>query len=95
MSLEQAKLYLRTADITMKKSCGIYELKNTQGRVSYKIFPGTEELQVYLKKNQNKRCETMLPVFSEKEYREYPNTRIRRLEQAEIERYLQEKNALR
>lgn len=94
-SLEQAKLYLRTADFTMKKSCGIYELKNTQGRVSYKIFPGTEELQVYLKKNQNKRCETMLPVFSEEEYREYPNTRIRRLEQEEIERYLQEKNALK
>lgn len=37
----------------------------------------------------------MLPVFSEKEYREYANTRIRRLEQAEIERYLQEKNALK
>ena len=27
-SLEIAKLYLRTADYTMKKSCGIYEIKS-------------------------------------------------------------------
>ena len=37
-SLEIAKLYLRTADYTMKKSCGIYEIKDRKGRCSYKIF---------------------------------------------------------
>ncbi len=30
-SLEIAKLYLRTADYTMKKSCGIYEIINKKG----------------------------------------------------------------
>lgn len=38
-SLNAAKLYLRTADYTMKKSCGIYELKNENGRLLHKIFP--------------------------------------------------------
>ena len=28
-SLEIAKLYLRTADYTVKKACGIYEIENT------------------------------------------------------------------
>ena len=46
-SLEIAKLYLRTADYTMKKSCGIYEIKSSNGRVSYKIFTDTEELYGY------------------------------------------------
>ena len=41
-SLEIAKLYLRTADYTMKKPCGIYEIKSSNGRVSYKIFADTE-----------------------------------------------------
>lgn len=34
-SLEIAKLYVRTADYTMKKSCGVYEISNSKGRVSY------------------------------------------------------------
>ena len=51
-SLEIAKLYLRTADYTMKKSCGIYELKSEKGRTSYKIFSSNEELRLYLKKNK-------------------------------------------
>lgn len=35
-SLETAKLYLRTADYSMKKSCGIYEIKSENVRFSYK-----------------------------------------------------------
>lgn len=46
-TLDIAKLYLRTADYTMKKPCGIYEITNVKGRVSYKIFPGEEELQAF------------------------------------------------
>ncbi len=53
-----------TADVAMKKSCGIYEIKSSRGRISYKIFPGEEELQSYLKKNRNKICEAMSPVLS-------------------------------
>lgn len=53
-SLEIAKLYLRTADYTMKKACGIYEIQSESGRISYKIFADSEELQLYLKKNKGK-----------------------------------------
>lgn len=55
-SLEMAKLYLRTADYSMKKSCGIYELKSEKGRTLYKIFSSNEELRSYLKKNKEKIC---------------------------------------
>lgn len=73
-SLEIAKLYLHTADYSMKKPCGLYEIKSENGRLSYKIFVGSEELQLYLKKNKGKMCESMSLVFIVEEYREYINT---------------------
>lgn len=90
-SLEIAKLYLRTADYTVKKSCGIYEIKNGKGRVSYKIFEDEEVLYLYLKKNRDKSCKRMAPVFSIGGYKEYPKTEVRRLSAEEIERYMSER----
>lgn len=90
-SLEIAKLYLRTADYSMKKSCGIYEIKSRNGRLSYKIFADNVELQLYLKKNEGKVCESMDSVYSVKEYREYANTQIRNLTSDEIQRYMSER----
>ncbi len=89
-SLETAKLYLRTADYTMKKSCGIYEIENSKGRVSYKIFAGDEDLLLFLKKNKDKICRKMSPVFNVGEYREFSGTEVRKLTAGEIERYLSE-----
>ena len=63
-SLEIAKLYLRTADYTTKSACGIYEIENSKGRVSYKIFAGNEDLHLFLKKNKDKKCKQMTPVFN-------------------------------
>ena len=90
-SLEIAKLYLRTADYTMKKTCGIYEIKSENGRLSYKIFADSEDLRAYLKKNKDKTCETMFPVFQVEEYKEYPNTQIRKLTFVEIQKYMSER----
>lgn len=90
-TLEIAKLYLRTADYTMKKSCGIYEIKNEKGRVSYKIFTNIEDLHYFLQKNKNKVCEEMKPIFSIKEYKEFRNTEVRRLTSNEIDIYLSER----
>jgi len=87
-SLEIAKLYLRTADYTMGKSCGIYEIKNEKGRVSYKIFTSIEDLHRFLQKNKNRICEEMKPIFSIKEYKEFHNTEVRRLTSDEISVYL-------
>ena len=90
-SLEIAKLYLRTADYTTKKPCGIYEIKNERGRVSYKIFEDDKDLQQYLKKNKGKACETIEPVFSVKEYQDYPHTQVRKLTSDEIKKYMSER----
>lgn len=90
-SLEIAKLYLRTADYTMKKSCAIYEIKSSSGRVSYKIFAAQEDLAAFLKKNQDKSCEKMAPIFSVGLYKEYPHTEVRKLSADEIQKYCLER----
>ena len=90
-SLEIAKLYLRTADYTEKKPCGIYELKSENGRISYKIFASNEDLKSYLKKNKGKTCEKMASVFSVEEYQEFPNTQVRKLTAEEVEIYMKER----
>lgn len=90
-SLEIAKLYLRTADYTMKKSCGIYEIKDKNNRKTYKIFKDNEELEIYLNKNKNKICEKMNPIFKVEEYIEYSNTKVKRLSKVEIEKYMEER----
>ena len=90
-SLEIAKLYLRTADYTEKRPCGIYELKSENGRISYKIFASNEDLKLYLKKNKGKTCEKMASVFSVEEYQESPNTQVRRLTSGEVQKYMSER----
>lgn len=90
-SLDIAKLYLRTADYTVKKSCVIYEIKSVTGRVSYKIFVDIEALLLYLKQNTNKRCLTMVPLFIKDDYREYPDTEVEKLTSKKIEVYLSER----
>lgn len=82
---------MRTADYSMKKPCGIYELKSENGRLSYKIFANIEDLQLYLKKNKGKICKDMKPVFIIEEYREYANTQIRKLTSDEIQKYMSER----
>ncbi len=90
-TLEIAKLYLRTADYTMKKSCGIYEIENNKGRVSYKIFPENEDLLLFLKKNKDKVCKQMLPIFYVGQYKDYSNTEVRKLTIEEIRKYMSER----
>lgn len=89
-SLEIAKLYLRTADYIVKKSCGIYEITGMDGRKSYKIFADISDLEAFLTKNKDRSCEKMSPIFKVGEYREYPNTEVRKLTEGEIKRYLEE-----
>lgn len=90
-SLEIAKLYLRTADYTMKKSCGIYEIKSEIGRISYKIFASSKDLQLFLQKNRGKICECMALVFTSGEYKEYKRTQVRKLTPDEITKYMAER----
>lgn len=90
-TLEIAKLYLRTADYTMKKSCGIYEIENSKGRVSYKIFAEDTDLLLFLRRNKDKVCKQMSPVFWVEQYRDYPDTEVRKLTMDEIRKYMSER----
>ena len=90
-TLDIARLYLRTADYTKKTACGIYEIRNRDGRVSYKIFEDKNRLQQYLDKNREKQCDSMQPSFRTTEYIEDSNTQIRKLTADEIEKYLSER----
>lgn len=90
-SLEIAKLYLRTADYTMKQPCGIYEIESKNNRRLYKIFANGKDLQLYLSKNKDKACKTMKPVFIVEKYKEYPHTEVRKLTADEIKKYLSER----
>lgn len=75
----------------MKKSCGIYEIENNNGRLSYRIFAESDDLITFLKKNKDKKCHLMAPVFILPEYKEFPNTEIRKLSPEEIKRYMNER----
>ncbi len=90
-SLEVAKLYLRTADVTEKTNCGIYEIVNKKGRKSYKIFATIKKLADYLHKHKDKICEPKKPVYQREKYLEFPHTQIRRLTQDEVELYLDQR----
>jgi len=92
-SSEIAKLYLRTADYTMKKCCGIYEIKSVKGRTFYKIFADENDLQSYLKANKDKTCPAGAPAFSQSEYREFPNTKAKKLTAAEVYTYMKERSS--
>ena len=89
-STETARYYLRTADYVMKRPCGIYEVKKKSGSISYKIFADGEELRLFLAKNKDKTCD-IAPVFTAGEYKEYPNTQVRKLSSDEIKRYMSER----
>lgn len=85
-----AKLYLRTADYTNKTACGIYELRDKNGRLSYKIFANDNDFKSYLQKNKNKICTQEQPVCKTSKYKDYPNTQVRKLSEEEIQQYLKE-----
>lgn len=87
-SLAIAKLYLRTADFTNKTACGIYEIENAKGRISYKIFVSDDDLSKYLNKNKDKKCLGNKAIFKENKYQNYPDTQVKNLTEQEIENYL-------
>ncbi|WP_028043904.1 hypothetical protein [Candidatus Stoquefichus massiliensis] len=91
-TLEIAKLYLRTADYTVKTNCAIYEIVNEKGRKSYKIFVNHDELINYLSKNKDKQCLQMKPIFQQNCYQEFTNTQIRKLTSKEISKYMEERH---
>jgi hypothetical protein len=90
-TVEIATLYLRTAEMTVKNVCGIYEIIGKNGRKSYKILSTKDELDNYMKRTPDKKC-CIEPVFINKKFIEYKNTQILRLKKEEIVKYMREKS---
>ncbi len=51
-------------------------------------------MQAFLKKNKDKSCNGMAPVFRQKEYQEFPGTQVRRMTEEEIEKYMDERQVV-
>ena len=49
------------------------------------------DLNLFLKKNKDKKCRQMMPVFSAGKYKEYPHTEVRKLTPDEIKQYMSER----
>ncbi len=84
-----AKLYLRVAEVSTGKRCGIYEIISDKGRKSYKIFEDRETAEKYFTKNKGKQY-SMQIIYQTEQYREYKESQIRKLNDSEIEKYLKE-----
>ncbi|WP_230867292.1 hypothetical protein [Iocasia frigidifontis] len=94
-SLEDALLYLKCAEIISGSSCNIYEITDKKsGRKSFKIYPDLGELKDYLKKNKQKYCDTMEPVFISKGHQPVEEGQIKYLSGEEIESYLEEMKSI-
>ena len=92
-SLEIAKLYLKTAEITCKSLCGIYKLKRINNRFFYKIFNTKDDLIVYLNKNTTKTSDKIIPVYISKKYIPIKFEQIKRLSKKDVIKYMNEKTA--
>lgn len=89
-TLEIAKLYVKTAEIICKDVCGIYEIINNKARKSYKIFRNKHEMIEYLRKNTDKLCTGIDPVYISETYSPVDDKQIRKLNDNEVYQYLEE-----
>lgn len=89
-TLEIAKLYLRAAEVIHQCACSIYEIGNSKGRMLYKIFPSTIELNDYLQRNKQKYC-NLQPLFTTPKYKYCTPEQLHKLSPEEVAIYIKEK----
>jgi hypothetical protein len=86
-----ALLYLKCAEIISEKLCGIYELIYKRGDRRYRIFETETELNEFLKRNKDVKCENKNPVHINKKYNKTSKDQVRFLKKEEVEKYLKER----
>jgi hypothetical protein len=91
---EMAILYLKCAVIITKSCCGIYELTYKRCDKRYKIFESENELNKFLEKNKDIKCENKTPVYQNKKITEISSEQIKYLTKDEINKYLSERKEL-
>jgi hypothetical protein len=90
-SFEIAMLYLRSAEVINEKLCGIYEIEDKKGRKSFKIFSSKSDLDLFLKKNKEKKCNSLKPIFKTDQYKNYSDDQLRKISSREADIYLFER----
>ena len=93
-SLENAKLYLKAAEIMNDGVCGIYELIDKRGKNRYRIFKSENELRTFLKTGKSVRCENFSPVYISKKHILVKEDQVRHLTSQEVRKYLKERQEL-
>ncbi len=92
---ETAILYLKCAEIITKSCCGIYELIYKRGDKRYKIFETENELDQFLAKNKDIKCENKIPVYKSKKMIPVSSEQIRYLTKEEVDHYLSKRMKLK
>lgn len=90
-TLQIAKYYLRAAEVIHRSTCEIYELKDTFGRIVYRIFKDRADLEAYLAKNPNRELAQNRAVYVSPVYRGCEPDQLRYLKPDEIQEYLAQK----
>jgi hypothetical protein len=90
---EMAILYLKCAEIITNSCCSIYELTDKKGVKRYKIFVTETELNNYLKKNKDKKCNKPA-VYIGKEYKPVLEEQVRYLTKTEIKKSMSEREKM-
>jgi hypothetical protein len=93
-SLEQAKLYLKAAEIMNDGICGIYKLIYKRGEKRYRVFKSADELKKQLRSNTNIKCEKFEPVYISEKYSSVSDHQIRHLTEKEVQKYLDEREEM-
>lgn len=88
---EIALLYLKCAEIITNSRCGIYELIYKRGDKRYKIFETENELNKFLEKHKDIKCENKTPVYINEKFAKISPEQVRYLTKDEVEKYLSER----
>jgi hypothetical protein len=91
---EMAILYLKCAEIITNFCCGIYELVYKRGDKRYKIFKTEDELNKFIEKHTNMKCENKKPIYKNKKFTPVSENQIKYLTKDEVEKYITERNEM-
>jgi hypothetical protein len=91
---EMAILYLKCAEIITNSCCGIYELVYKRGDKRYKIFKTEDELNKFIEKHTNIKCENKKPIYKNRKYTQVSENQIKYLTKDEMEKYITERKKM-
>ncbi|HNX58220.1 MAG TPA: hypothetical protein PKK43_03915 [Spirochaetota bacterium] len=87
-SVEEARLYLRSAEVISEGPCAIWEFVYPNGDHRFRIFAAIDERDAFLSSNRKVRSVSDDPVAKTDEYRSFPGSQLRYVTKVEAGEYL-------